>query len=250
MLAKLFGLDLLELYVYPHKYEFNDWRDGNSNLPLDLSEKFYELAVRDLIVDEFLKRFDWIRYVDRYSVAIKFRLQHKYLPELINYCGHRGLFINFERPNLGKTTQNNFTTKAVSLDKNLDGLIIAKYSLEEYNEIISKRKLPIKVKTQKYNITIGNKHLFFVDNKNCVGCGLNGSVAILTKSPNQNVSLGIYGETEKKFIRMTIDHIIPKSKNGPSSHKNYQVLCQDCNTAKGNGELNASMISKILEGRK
>lgn len=49
----------------------------------------------------------------------------------------------------------------------------------------------------------------------------------------------LYGK-ESKLCRychstkdLTVDHIIPKSKNGKNSRKNYQVLCYYCNQMKG-----------------
>jgi len=38
----------------------------------------------------------------------------------------------------------------------------------------------------------------------------------------------------KDLIRITIDHIIPKSKGGKNNHENLQVMCESCNTKKGN----------------
>jgi len=32
---------------------------------------------------------------------------------------------------------------------------------------------------------------------------------------------------------LTIDHIIPKSLGGPDDHRNYQMMCRDCNNKKG-----------------
>lgn len=32
---------------------------------------------------------------------------------------------------------------------------------------------------------------------------------------------------------LTIDHVIPMSRNGPDDDDNLQVLCRSCNTSKG-----------------
>jgi 5-methylcytosine-specific restriction endonuclease McrA len=33
--------------------------------------------------------------------------------------------------------------------------------------------------------------------------------------------------------RVTLDHIIPKSKGGEDSEENWQIMCHDCNVNKG-----------------
>ena len=35
------------------------------------------------------------------------------------------------------------------------------------------------------------------------------------------------------YDELDVDHIIPKSKNGPDSFDNYQLLCGSCNQIKG-----------------
>lgn len=63
----------------------------------------------------------------------------------------------------------------------------------------------------------------------------------------------LYNEKSKKFeyyinsinsngeeSRMTLDHIIPKSRNGKLNSSNCQVLCLKCNQKKGNKIKNES----------
>ena len=37
-------------------------------------------------------------------------------------------------------------------------------------------------------------------------------------------------------LNMSVDHIVPVSKGGKNSLKNFQLLCQSCNSRKGNRE--------------
>jgi 5-methylcytosine-specific restriction endonuclease McrA len=51
------------------------------------------------------------------------------------------------------------------------------------------------------------------------------------------------GSTE----RLTIDHIVPRSRGGSNALDNLQVLCHDCNQAKGNS-LPAVSVSGLSGG--
>jgi site-specific DNA-methyltransferase (adenine-specific) len=39
---------------------------------------------------------------------------------------------------------------------------------------------------------------------------------------------------EFNIFNLTVDHIIPQSKGGGSCYENYQLLCSNCNSVKGN----------------
>jgi hypothetical protein len=47
----------------------------------------------------------------------------------------------------------------------------------------------------------------------------------------------ICGRSAKDGIKLELDHIIPKSKNGINDISNYQTLCRDCNNGKSNLDL-------------
>jgi len=80
--------------------------------------------------------------------------------------------------------------------------------------------------------------LFHKNEQVCVTCGISSSVWALQRS----VSLGryhlnLYGINKKgEYVLFTKDHIVPKSKGGKDIMENYQIMCEHCNSKKGNGE--------------
>ena len=55
-------------------------------------------------------------------------------------------------------------------------------------------------------------------------------------------------KTHFPFKNMTIDHIIPQSKGGTNHPENLQLLCNFCNSAKGNGTQEALITKLKKEG--
>jgi len=67
----------------------------------------------------------------------------------------------------------------------------------------------------------------------CVKCKLKGEffgldLALHAKRPHLN----LYAIKDGKEILFTKDHIKPKSKGGKNKLKNYQVMCEPCNSEK------------------
>lgn len=68
----------------------------------------------------------------------------------------------------------------------------------------------------------------------CVTCGIVGVKFLLQmcegdKRPHFN----LFAEKDGKLVLMTKDHIYPKSKGGSNGMGNLQVMCNPCNSAKG-----------------
>lgn len=89
------------------------------------------------------------------------------------------------------------------------------------------------IKIQEYRVrTKDDRYLNFIQHGfMCARCGLGGEYANLETNYTGN-HLNVYGEKEGQPILFTKDHIYPKSKGGLNNIKNYQVLCEECNSKK------------------
>jgi len=70
----------------------------------------------------------------------------------------------------------------------------------------------------------------------CKCCGHKAITVRLEKEENCKngfYHLVFYIKKGKREIKLTIDHIIPRSLKGENSEENYQVLCEECNREKG-----------------
>lgn len=86
----------------------------------------------------------------------------------------------------------------------------------------------------------------------CACCGLNGTHFWLEYSGCKVPHLNLYGygygyNGDGKEVMLTADHIIPRSKGGPTSAENLQLLCSGCNCAKKNDHLTLEELRKRRE---
>lgn len=132
------------------------------------------------------------------------------------------------------------------------------YSIEEVYEAIKDEMFATAMKTKKSKkgkgtYLVKNPHrvlldgdmvkansqrlqLFYTKGFKCVVCGTEGKFFIKVKGVNEKVyHLELVGITpEGKYVLMTKDHIVPKSRGGKDELENYQTMCCICNGAKGN----------------
>lgn len=73
----------------------------------------------------------------------------------------------------------------------------------------------------------------FQANPQCAKCARKiDAVVIIPKMDNSYQAVSI-GKNNGGYTKFTIDHIIPKSRGGPSTYDNLQTMCEPCNHKKG-----------------
>lgn len=78
---------------------------------------------------------------------------------------------------------------------------------------------------------------FIKNDFTCVSCNLKAnffSIEEIISTSYQGKIINLYGDIDNKLIFFTKDHIFPKSKGGLDSPENYQTMCWECNSRKGN----------------
>lgn len=91
------------------------------------------------------------------------------------------------------------------------------------------------------NIGISNLKVFKNKGVVCKHCNIVGNVFYIERngalewSKYSEWHLNLYAQNlSGQRVMLTKDHILPKSKGGPDTLDNYQTLCENCNSRKGN----------------
>lgn len=121
---------------------------------------------------------------------------------------------------------------------------IKTYSVDEIFDFLRKSQFALelhphgKVRKKYYIDSDGNKmsvrraKVFFEKGTEC-RCGLKGSFFALEKWRDGGFHLDLYAKDEAgDDVLMTIDHVVPQSKGGRNSLKNYEPMCKVCNEEK------------------
>jgi len=122
-------------------------------------------------------------------------------------------------------------------------LHLGSYEPESVLERVSHNAEPFYIKIDGEVIKVNMKSLrlqCFKRSTVCVGCGRVGTIMSLdkfkAKSKIPSAHFNLYAkEPGGRYVLMTKDHIIPKSKGGAKLWiGNLQTMCETCNGKKGN----------------
>jgi 5-methylcytosine-specific restriction endonuclease McrA len=73
----------------------------------------------------------------------------------------------------------------------------------------------------------------YLKGTDCVGCGAKGAYFRKTRQSDQfRPHLNLYAINDGHEVLMTSDHIVQKSKGGPTVLENLQPMCDACNCRK------------------
>lgn len=118
-----------------------------------------------------------------------------------------------------------------------------KYELHEVlDHVLFERKRNKKSSQDKdydgdfINMASDRYQCFAMKGTRCVTCGLDGQFFRKDKTGEAlKYHFNLYGVKEGGIeVLFSKDHIIPQSKGGKNNLSNYQTMCMDCNSAKGN----------------
>jgi 5-methylcytosine-specific restriction endonuclease McrA len=110
---------------------------------------------------------------------------------------------------------------------------VYKLPLETIKEVYNNKNNYIFIKSHKV-MTKDDRYLNFIEHGfACKNCGLKAEYVQLEYNCQYKWHLNVYGTNKiGQAIRLTKDHIYPKSKGGLDVINNYQVLCETCNGKK------------------
>lgn len=79
--------------------------------------------------------------------------------------------------------------------------------------------------------------VFERDQNKCVYCGLQGTLWVIWMESKKKIVVihhDLAAVVDGKYVMLTRDHVIPRTKGGASTADNLACACAPCNHAKGN----------------
>lgn len=122
------------------------------------------------------------------------------------------------------------------------GEISIQQALSQFIKPNKQKRILVKLRDHQIVVKRNSQRYILFKNKglSCVCCGLTANKAYFEQNlskfdATQPAHINFYlVRNGMKDLLFTKDHIVPVSKGGKDVQENYQVMCQDCNTKKGN----------------
>jgi 5-methylcytosine-specific restriction endonuclease McrA len=116
---------------------------------------------------------------------------------------------------------------------------IGRFSLEEVLPYIGKGNHSFWIPDQNKRLRVGHlsnqRMMLIARTQCCVVCQFQGSHFWLEHSGCFSPHFNLYATNHQGHeTLMTMDHILPRSKGGPTSQENIQLMCRKCNKVKKN----------------
>lgn len=128
---------------------------------------------------------------------------------------------------------------------------LGEVSMDEVMPYITEQesKRDYQINGQQYSVRMNSDRYFvFRDNPACVACGLQGTKMILDMNPgDHSPHFNLYAEEDGRYVLMTKDHILAKSRGGTDEIHNYQTMCACCNNLKGHYDLTVEEVRTLRE---
>lgn len=114
---------------------------------------------------------------------------------------------------------------------------------------VEESKREYRVGDQAFQVRMNSdRYAVFKANRACVACGIVGTKMILDINPgDQSPHFNLYAVENGRYVLMTKDHILAKSKGGLDVLSNYQTCCSLCNNLKGNYDLSPQQMRELRQ---
>ncbi len=114
---------------------------------------------------------------------------------------------------------------------------------------VEESKRDYRIGDQVFQVRMNSdRYAVFRANRACVACGIVGTKMILDINPgDQSPHFNLYAVENGRYVLMTKDHILAKSKGGLDVLSNYQTCCSLCNNLKGNYDLSPQQMRELRQ---
>lgn len=238
-MKRLVAIDDIVLNIHYTQGDYDTWLSKNKTIVTSNRESVYNIIRQKELLSLLLSSGVKFKYEDDTSGGLLIKVKRRMLYDLINIL--RGAGVNYSSaPNKMRNYE------MLGAEYIVESRPVEDFVFAATNEL---KNLTVFGRTKKINPS--PKHKFIAKNPRCSACEIEAKECLLTTLDldADGVIMGLYGKVGNRYIRLTIDHIVPMASGG-GNNNNWQVLCQDCNSAKGHGSLTKTKIQKIKSDRK